>query len=609
MSEINIELVTKEVLETSKKAQDKRLTFFNDIFSKVRKGNKESVDALRVIEKNYQAELLVEKESFNNLKTKVEELENELKVALDNFNQNFNVEVETEKLKENKEKGLLPKTQIYRKETHDVTFKLDRLTKEEKETLKTKQDEFDELENSYKGKISDLEKRLRFEVNKIKNHTLSQYDELQKSLLNTNNRREIKQINKKIEEIRKVGIKSEKEIRLQYLKEIQAVEIEFAKVRSEALVNINNIKKDFNIKKQELDCDKKIVNLNYQIESDKYDFGSRRAINNLKQKMLAKKHSVIISQYENIKNISLDYQKEQREKINYKKSISNDFVNVMTNNYNAFDETLKLGTLLVNNSYVEQIEAFNVYLNTVFDHALDLFILLHDEYVNNVINSEYETIKLFINAKYNYESLCKRDFKADLDRVNELYNKFTEGMKNNALVYNEKVKALFENLKVNLESLIKDLKNIWNETNLIDSYHNDIQNELKLIVSKTCEYLNKSYEDENNSFNYVDEQVKKYDDAVDLANNENKAMEEEHKNTENVINDDINKYHQEQENVRDSYKTELKENIELIEKETDEVNNSYVEEMKQTLVNIDNKKLNDTKEIEEDYKTQMNLLK
>ena len=87
-----------------------------------------------------------------------------------------------------------------------------------------------------------------------------------------------------------MGIKSEKEIRLQYLKEIQAVEIEFAKVRSEALVNINNIKKDFNIKKQELDCDKKIVNLNYQIESDKYDFGSRRAINNLKQKMLAKKH-------------------------------------------------------------------------------------------------------------------------------------------------------------------------------------------------------------------------------------------------------------------------------------------------------------------------------
>ena len=325
--------------------------------------------------------------------------------------------------------------------------------------------------------------------------------------------------------------------------------------------------------------------------------------------MLAKKHSVIVHQYDNVKNVSLEYQKDQREKINYKKSISNDFVNVMANNYNAFNETLKLGTLLVNNSYMDQIEAFKVYLNTVFDHALDLFILLHDEYVNNVINSEYETIKLFINAKYNYESLCKRDFKEDLDRVNELYNKFTEGMKNNALVYNEKVKNLFDNLKAYLESLINDLKSIWNESNLIDSYHNDIQNELKSIVSKTCEYLDKSYENENNSFDYVDEQVKKYTDSVDSANSENNAMEEEHKNTENVINDDISKYHEEKESIREAYKAELKANIQSIEKETEDGNNSYVEEMKQTLMNIDNKKLNDVKEIEEDYKTQMNLLK
>ena len=86
MSEINIELVLKEVLETSKKAQDKRLSFFNDLFVKVRRGNKESFDALKIIEKNYQNELLLEKENFNSLKTNVENLEKELKESLDNFN-------------------------------------------------------------------------------------------------------------------------------------------------------------------------------------------------------------------------------------------------------------------------------------------------------------------------------------------------------------------------------------------------------------------------------------------------------------------------------------------------------------------------------------------
>lgn len=609
MSEQNIELLIKEVLETGKKAQDKRLTFFNDLFVKVRRGNRESVDALRAIEKNYQAELALEKENFNGLKAAVEEIEKELALSLDNFNKSFNIDSETEKLQNNKEKAMMPKTQIFRKETHDVTFKLDRLLKEEKETLKTKQDEFDELENSYKSKLQELDKKLRFEVNKIKNTTLSQYDELQKSLLENNNRKEIKQINKKIEEIRKVGIKSEKEIRTSSLKEIQAVEIEFAKARKDALIEINNVKTEFNIKKQELESERKIVNLNYQIESDKYDFGSRRAINNLKQKMLAKKNAVIVNQNEKVKNVSLDYQKDQNEKIDYKKTVSSDFVNVMNSNYNAFNETISLGTVLINNTYFEQIDAYKAYIENVFDHALSLFILLHDEYVNNVINNEYETLKIFVNAKYNYEALCRKDFKEDCDKLEELYNKFVLEMKNNSNAYNEKVENLFKELKNNLESLINNLKNVWNETNAVQKYHEDIKNELAALINKTNDYLNTSYKNEHNSFAYVDEQVKKYNDALSNSDKENQDMALEHKNTEDTIESEMAKYHELKEAERENIKAELSANIEAIKEECKQINESYVLEMNQSLENINLKKINETKAIEEDYKTQMNLLK
>ena len=609
MSEINIELVLKEVLETSKKAQDKRLSFFNDLFVKVRRGNKESFDALKIIEKNYQNELLLEKENFNSLKTNVENLEKELKESLDNFNNNFNIDVETQKLQDNKEKGMMPKTQIYRKETHDVTFKLDRLLKEEKETLKLKQDEFDELENSYKNKLQDLEKRQRFEINKIKNNTLNQYDELQKSLLDNNNRKEIKQINKQIETIRKVGIKEEKELRFKYLKEMQIIEIEFANSRKEALVEINNIKKDFNIKKQELDTEKKIVNLNYQIESAKYDFGSRRAINNLKKKMIAKKNVVIINQFENIKKISLEYQKDKLDKIAYKKTVSNDFVNVMANNYKAFDETINLGTTLINNTYFEQIDLYKDYLDKLVDHVLSLFVILHEEYLNNVINNEYETLKLFVNAKYNFDSLYRRDFSEDCDKLNSLYNKFVEGMKANSLVYNEKVSALFNELKVNIATLVNNIKEVWNGTSLTNSYHNSIKEELSALINRNNEYLNDSYDKESQSFAYVDEQVKKYDDTLLNTNSENKAMEEEHKAVEEVIDADINAYNESQAKVRENIDLELKSAILNIEDECEKVNDSYALELKNTLENINDKKINETKAIEEDYKTQMNLLK
>lgn len=610
MSElINMELVLKEVLETNKKQADKRLSFFNDLFVKLRRGNRESVDALRVIEKNYQAELALEKEMFNLLKTNIEGLENELKVSLDNFNKNFNIENETLKLANNKEKGLMPKTQIYRKETHDVTFKSDRLLKEEKDTLKEKQEAFEEFENTYRNKIQDLEKRLRYEVNKIKNSTLNEYDDLQKSLLNNNNRKEIKQINKKIEEIRKVGIKSEKDIRLQYLKEIELVEIEYTKLKKDALVEINNIKKDFNIKKLELESERKIINLNYQIELDRYDFGSRRAINNLKQKMLLKKNAVILNQFEKIKNVSLEYQKEQREKIEYKRTISKDFIEVMDNNYKAFDETLKVGTVLLNNVYFEQIDAFKVYLHNGINHAYSLFVCLHDEYVNNVIANEYETLKLFVNAKYNYEALCHRDFSVECNRLNELYEKFVNDIKVKSNIYNERVQTLFDNMTETVNSLIESIKSIWNETNIIDSFHLNIRDELNNIIASSNKYLDDSYLKESNTFVYVDEQINKFNNTMDYTSKENNDMALEHKSVEEIVENEMNVYHQEKENERQNIANELKD---LILKEEEEAKNnekSYVDDMNSSLQNIALKKANDIKEIENDYKTQMNLLK
>ena len=83
----------------------------------------------------------------------------------------------------------------------------------------------------------------------------------------------------------------------------------------------------------------------------------------------------------------------------------------------------------------------------------------------------------------------------------------------------------------------------------------------------------------------------------------------EHKNTEDTIESEMAKYHELKEIERENIKAELSANIEAIKEECKQVNESYVLEMNQSLENINLKKINETKAIEEDYKTQMNLLK
>ena len=238
MSEISLELLSKELVENMAKQAQKRMAYFDEAFTKLKRGNKEAVDAMRVIEKSFQEELKLEKLAFSDLQARVKEIEDNLNQGLDAYNNQYNIEVEEKKLKDSKDKGVLPKMMIYRKETHDANFKLDRILKEEKDTLREKQDNLETFEKNAKARIFDLEKRCRLEINKEKGTSLASYDDLQKKLLETNNRKEIKDINKQIQIIQKQSLKNEKDIKLNYQELIKAEKLNYEENKKQLLIDL-----------------------------------------------------------------------------------------------------------------------------------------------------------------------------------------------------------------------------------------------------------------------------------------------------------------------------------------------------------------------------------
>lgn len=609
MSEISLEILSKDLVENMKKAESKRMAFFDEAFTKLKRGNKEAVDAMRQIEKSFQEELKLEKTAFNDLQTKVKEIENNLKIGLDAYYNQYNVDGEAKKLQDSKDKGVQPKMMIYRKETHDANFKYDRILKEEKDTLREKQDNFDDFEKNAKARIFDLEKRCRIEINKEKASSLASYDDLQKKLLETNNRKEIKDINKQIQSIQKQGLKTEKEIKLNYQELIKTEKLNYEENKKNLLIDLLETETIYRLKKLEIEVEKKHINQRLQIELDKYDFGSKRAINNLNHKMVAKKNSLVLS-FKDEKKALVEKEKEaQIERIKYKQTITNDLMTVQENNYRAYIDTINMGSKLTNDHYVNELDKFTEYLHKVLAGMMEMLVELHNEYFNNVINLEYENINLLINAKYNYETLNKMPYENFLVELDNLYNSFKEEANNSLNKHKREIEEMINDTNEYVNKMIEKLKKSLSEENCVINYHKALEEKLNSFISSTKTFENDAYDKELVTFPFIEGELADYDNSVKEMNKENEEVSKKHESLDKELDLEIEKYHQEKDAESANFDKEHEDEIAAINQEKKdkilEFENKYNEEVN----NIKQEKEKMDLEIEASYNEAMKLLK
>ena len=164
-----------------------------------------------VQDKEYLALCNNQKNELDSFIEKITSLETEFNEGIKTFEETYSVDNEKAKLMSQKDKVVAPLKTKFRREIQDINIKIDRIDKELAETLEVRANENEEEVTTHKNKLIEFEKRKRFEVNKIQNNTIKEYDELQKKMLKENKRSEIKKCQKAIKEIRYNGLLEEKE--------------------------------------------------------------------------------------------------------------------------------------------------------------------------------------------------------------------------------------------------------------------------------------------------------------------------------------------------------------------------------------------------------------
>lgn len=609
MSEMTIKDMIENIIDENKLNGNKRVSFFNELFAKIKKGNKESYDVIKLIDKNYNEEIKKEKEQFEILKQNISAIEKELDGAIKNYYDNYNIDVEEKKLADSKEKGVTPKILIYRKETHDNNFKYDRILKEEKDVLKTKQDAYDDFEKTYKSRIFDLEKKKRYEINKEKATIIANSDDLQKKLLNTNSRKEIKDINQNIQSIRMQGLQKEKEIKLAYLQLINEENLKYEIEKNRLKNEIKTITKDYAIKKKEIEFEKKNINLRYNIELDKYDFGSKRAINNLNQIMIKKKNSLIIASHEEKRNLSNLYREKEIECIKHRKTMNDDLISVMGNNCDSYFKTIDLARKVSINNYLEAIDNNKKLMKCVIDYFQSLLISIHQEYVGNVINNEYENMKLFVSAKYNFVALYKYDAKDEIAKLENLFEEFKIRITEDDQEHAEKIKTIFKELNIYFEKTFEEIITVYQKDDIVNNYQNQFFESLNEIISSIKQNSNRLFENELESFTYVNEINEKFDTTNKEVITENNKVDNEHMLKNQEIDEEVKIYYATKDSEKKAIEDELKEIIASIILDYDKDINLINEELESAKNQIQKNMSKDKQDLELEYATQVKLLK
>ena len=280
---LQLETMNKELFSSFQEAREQREQTGEKIIQTLSETYSSNQIDLNSLDEEFLKVCEKQRKAIEKYQNQINKLKDELQTGLTLYDENFSLTREEEKLVAQKKRTMLPTRQVYRKELHDIQAKVDRIEKERDQILKEKEDLFEEEQKSFKTKMAELDKRNYFDVKRINDNTSKEYKDLEMTLSQENNRREIKRIQKSIKEIRRTGTIEAKKVSLSYLDEEKEAELAFFRFSKNYEKEISIIKDEYQIKLEELDLEKKYCDHNFHMEEDKYDFGTKRAIHNISQ--------------------------------------------------------------------------------------------------------------------------------------------------------------------------------------------------------------------------------------------------------------------------------------------------------------------------------------
>ena len=173
----------------------------------------------------------------------------------------------------------------------------------------------------------------------------------------------------------------------------------------------------------------------------------------------------------------------------------------------------------------------------------------------------------------------------------------------------EKIESLFQNANSYIENMISSIKESLAKDDILVSFHEELAHILSDEINNTKVFEKDAYEKELISFEFIDSQIKDYNDTHAMCDEENKNINAEHSKKDLQIDEEVNNYYalkdSESKKIDEDLSEEINNICESYNLKEQEFENNYNIAISSAI----SEKENNVKQIELDFKTAMNLLK
>lgn len=546
-------------------------------------------------------------EKFQN---QIEKLKEELQIGLTVFDENFNIEKEEEKLVAQKKRTILPARQIYRKELHDIQARIDKLEKERDQVLKEKEDLLEEEQKNFKAKMQELDKRSFFEVKRVKENTSKEYRDLESRLLEENNRKEIKRIQKSIKEIRHTGTIEAKRIALSYVDEEKEAELVFFRFLKNHEKEVSILQDEFQIKMEDLLLEKKYCDHKYQMEEDKYDFGTQRALHHINQNAQKKRADLLCSYHDQIQEANQEKINKQIEHLEQQLEASKKIFNRRYEKDFVQNQTILSMTSQDVESLQGEVKKIQDYFLVFMDQYEQIILMICNEYLDQLKVQEEEARKCY--ELFNYQSQTYYDFQYQpfIDKFLKIteqiqsiqqssFNQFISDLHKKVEMVKSQMNDMFQTI---LMFVKKSMANRLAYRQNIEQILQDVRDQGIQANESYLDHQKELVEQEHQEMNQQYQQEKSNDQSLITK------IDEEFVTNEQSLDKSISEHQQKNDALKESMRLQSEEVKNQLKAHIKETENNQKMILKNGELEIVNKYNLAKGKIEEEYKNKIDLL-
>ncbi len=607
---LQLETMNKELFSSFQEAREQREQTGEKIIQTLSETYSSNQIDLNSLDEEFLKVCEKQRKAIEKYQNQINKLKDELQTGLTLYDENFSLTREEEKLVAQKKRTMLPTRQVYRKELHDIQAKVDRIEKERDQILKEKEDLFEEEQKSFKTKMAELDKRNYFDVKRINDNTSKEYKDLEMTLSQENNRREIKRIQKSIKEIRRTGTIEAKKVSLSYLDEEKEAELAFFRFSKNYEKEISIIKDEYQIKLEELDLEKKYCDHNFHMEEDKYDFGTKRAIHNISQNAQKKRVDLLCSYHDQIQTLNQEMYDKKIEQLNQKLDVSK---KALQSSYDKdFGQNQNILTISSSDSesLQEEIKKYQEYFVSLFAQFEQIILLICSDYLDEMKKQEEEALKYFSIFSYQTSAFQGYQYQKYIDKFNDISVKIQEIQNSSFQDFTNEIHNQVALLKQQFDNTIQNII-LFVKKSLAHrlAYRQNIEQILQDAKDMGIRFNEQLLENEKQK---IEEERNKCKSDYDLEKQEEKKtrikIDEEYQANESQLNDKIKVHQNENDALKETYRLQCEENknqLVLHIKETEE-------QLKNILLvgekEIVDKYISLKSNVEKEYKNKIDLL-